>query len=68
MHDYSDDYIPYVESRKLAARAPAGVLRAHTEFDLFAHVMPDRALEAPIFAREVLKLYYHAWLFCQEFL
>lgn len=68
MHDYSDEYIPFVESRKLAAQAPAGVLRAHTEFDLFAHVMPDRPLETPIFVREVLKLYYHAWLFCLEFL
>ena len=68
MHDRSDSYIPFVASRKLAAGAPSGTLGAHTEFDLFAHVMPDRPLEGLDFVREVAKLYRHAWLFCQEFL
>ena len=68
MHDRSDTYIPFTESRRLAAAAPPGAFRAYSEFDLFAHVMPDRPLPGPIFALEVLKLYYHAWLFCQEFL
>jgi hypothetical protein len=68
MHDYSDRYIPYVESRKLAADAPGETLRVYNEFDLFAHVTPDRPLEGPTFVREVVKLYRHAWLFCQEFL
>ena len=68
MHDRSDSYIPFVASRKIAAHAPPGTLRAYTEFDLFAHVMPDRPLEGPHFVREVLKLYRHAWLFYQEFL
>ena len=68
MHDHSDSYIPFTHSRRLAADAPPGTLRAHTEFDLFAHVMPDRPLGGLDFAREVLKLYRHAWLFCQEFL
>jgi acetyl esterase/lipase len=68
MHDYSDNYIPFVESRKLAEHTPPGVLRAYREFDLFAHVTPDRPLETPTFAREVLKLYHLAWLFCLEFL
>lgn len=68
MHDRDDRYIPFVASRKLAASAPPGTLRAYSEFDLFAHVMPDRPLEGPVFVREVLKLYRHAWLVCQEFL
>ena len=68
MHDRSDSYIPFTESRRLAANAPPGTLRSFGEFDLFAHVMPDRPLEGPIFAREVLKLYLHAWGLCQEFL
>jgi acetyl esterase/lipase len=68
MHDRSDSYIPFVESRKIAAQAPAGAVRAHTEFDLFAHVMPDRPLPGPHFAVEVFKLYRHAWQFYQEFL
>jgi dienelactone hydrolase len=68
MHDYSDSYIPYVESRKIAANAPGDTLQVYNEFDLFAHVTPDRPLEAPLFVREVLKLYRHAWSFCLEFL
>jgi acetyl esterase/lipase len=68
MHDRSDSYIPFTESRKLTAAAPPGTFRAYGEFDLFAHVMPDRPLPGPVFALELLKLYHHAWLFCQEFL
>lgn len=68
MHDRSDSYIPFTQSRKLVARAPPGTVRTYSEFDLFAHVLPDRPLEGLDFAREVLKLYRHAWLFCQEFL
>jgi hypothetical protein len=68
MHDRSDSYIPFVESRKIAAQAPAGTVQAFTEFDLFAHVMPDRPLPGPHFAAEVFKLYRHAWRFCQAFL
>jgi acetyl esterase/lipase len=68
MHDRADSYIPFTESRQLAAAAPPGTLRAYEEFDLFAHVMPDRPLDAPIFVRELLKLYHHAWRMCLEFL
>jgi acetyl esterase/lipase len=68
MHDRADSYIPFTASRRLAAQAPPGILRAHTEFDLFAHVMPDRPLGGPDFAREVVRLYLHAWAFCLEFL
>lgn len=68
MHDRSDSYIPFTSSRRLAAEAPPGVLRAYTEFDLFAHVMPDRPLGGLDFARELLKLYRQAWLLCLEFL
>jgi len=68
MHDRSDSYIPFTESRQLAAAAPPGAFRAYSEFDLFAHVLPDRPLPGPVFALEVLRLYHHAWLFCEEFL
>jgi acetyl esterase/lipase len=68
MHDHADSYIPFTESRQLATQAPPGTLQAYQEFDLFAHVMPDRPLEGPIFARELLKLYYQAWRMCLEFL
>src|SRR4029079_1563024 len=68
MHDRADSYIPFSESRQLATNAPPGTLQAYEEFDLFAHVMPDRPLDAPVFARELIKLYHHAWRMCLEFL
>ena len=68
MHDRSDGYIPYTESRKLAAAAPPGTLRAYAEFNLFSHVMPDRPLAAFDFSREAWKLYWHAYQVCLEIL
>lgn len=68
MHDRSDAYIPYTESRRLAAAAPPGTLQAHTEFDLFSHVMPGKPLEPLDFAREALKLYAHVYRLCLELL
>ena len=68
MHDRSDHFIPYTHSRQLAAEAPAGTLRRYTEFDLFGHVMPNRQLDPPTFAREVAKLVWLAVDLGQEFL
>ena len=68
MHDRSDVYIPFTESRHLVATAPPGTLRAYTEFDLFSHVMPDRPLGGLDFLRELAKLYWHAYRFCLELL
>jgi dienelactone hydrolase len=42
MHDYGDHFVPYTESRRMAAKAPATVLERYAEFDLFDHVMPNR--------------------------
>jgi pimeloyl-ACP methyl ester carboxylesterase len=42
MHDRGDHFVPYTESRRMAANAPAGVLERYAEFDLFDHVMPNR--------------------------
>jgi fermentation-respiration switch protein FrsA (DUF1100 family) len=47
MHDRDDRFIPYTESRRLVGRAPPGTVQLHTEFELFAHVMPERALDSP---------------------
>lgn len=68
MHDRSDRFIPFTESRRLVAEAPAGTVRQYTEFELFAHVTPDRQLAPLVFLRELAKLYYHAWLVSQAFL
>ena len=67
MHDRADSYIPLTHSLHLASAAPSGTLRRYTEFDLFGHVMPNRQLDTPAFARELLKLFRHAWLVGQEF-
>jgi pimeloyl-ACP methyl ester carboxylesterase len=42
MHDYGDHFVPYTESRRMAAKAPPSVLERYAEFDLFDHVMPNR--------------------------
>jgi pimeloyl-ACP methyl ester carboxylesterase len=42
MHDRGDHFVPYTESRRLAAAAPPSVLERYAEFDLFDHVMPNR--------------------------
>jgi hypothetical protein len=60
MHDVDDSFVPYVESRRLVARLPPAQ-RIYTEFSLFAHVQP-RAVNAPVFAREVSKLLRHLYL------
>ena len=45
MHDRSDTFIPYTESRSIAATlAQAGRPPVrHSEFRLFAHVLPGRS-------------------------
>lgn len=60
MHDVEDSFVPYVESRRLVARLPQAQ-RVHTEFSLFAHMHP-RAVNVPVFAREVSKLLRHLYL------
>lgn len=66
MHDRNDTYIPYTESRRLAA-ALAGYPQLHyTEFALFQHVEPTKRLELWSFLREIAKLYGHLSLLMQE--
>ncbi|MCC6174232.1 MAG: dienelactone hydrolase family protein [Chloroflexi bacterium] len=57
MHDRGDRFIPYTESRIMAEQAPAGVVARYAEFDLFDHVMPDRAPTSPTFYIEVARLF-----------
>jgi acetyl esterase/lipase len=57
MHDLDDRFIPYTESRRLVGRAPPGTVQLHTELELFAHVVPDRALDSPARLLELVKLH-----------
>ena len=56
MHDRSDHFIPFIQSRELVAAAPRGTVRSFAEFELFGHVMPNRQVDPPTFVKEVAKL------------
>jgi hypothetical protein len=59
MHDVDDTFIPFTESRDLVAQAPAGVVQRYTEFSIFAHVIPDRAVPWQTFLPDLWRLYWH---------
>ena len=61
MHDHSDSFIPYTESRSIAATlAQAGRPPVrHSEFRLFAHVLPGRSLPLRELIPEVWRLVRH---------
>lgn len=59
MHDLDDSFVPFTESRALAARAPAGVVQRSTEFSIFAHVIPDRAVPWQVFLPDLWRLFWH---------
>lgn len=65
MHDVDDSFVPFVESRRFAARLPEGQ-RVYTEFSLFAHVQPTRSLGALAFLDEIGKLLRHLYLVMLE--
>jgi len=61
MHDRSDTYIPFTESRRLV-RALAGYPHlTYTEFSLFQHVEPTKNLPLQDMFEEVAKLYGHMY-------
>ena len=61
MHDRSDSFIPYTESRSIAATlAQAGQPPVrYSEFRLFAHVLPGRSLPLHELIPEVWRLVRH---------
>jgi acetyl esterase/lipase len=59
MHDVDDPFIPFTQSRALAAAAPAGTLSRYTEFSIFAHVIPERAVPLQTFVPDVWRLFWH---------
>ena len=68
MHDTDDSFIPYTESRRLAAEAPPGVVQRYTEFSIFAHVVPDRPVPWQTFLPDLWRLYWHVQAVLQEVL
>jgi dienelactone hydrolase len=66
MHDLGDRFVPYTESRRLAAHTPQGALEQYAEFDLFDHVMPNRAptdLSFYVELGRLLRQLYHVLLY-----
>ena len=61
MHDVGDHFMPYTESRRLAAHAPPEILEAYAEFDLFDHVVPNRPPADPTFYVELFRLLRHLY-------
>ena len=59
MHDVDDPFIPFTESRQLAAAAPPGIVQRYTEFAIFAHVIPDRSVPWETFVPDVWRLLLH---------
>ncbi|MBV9359066.1 MAG: hypothetical protein JO023_26455 [Chloroflexi bacterium] len=59
MHDTSDDFIPFTQSRQLVADAPPGTLARFTEFSIFEHVIPDRSVSWQTFLPDMWVLFWH---------
>jgi hypothetical protein len=59
MHDQDDSFVPFTESRDLVAAAPKGVVQRYTEFAIFAHVIPDKAVPWQTFVPDVWRLFWH---------
>ena len=56
MHDRGDHFVPYTESRRLAAHAPPERLEQFAELDMFDHVVPNRPPTDAAFYLEALRL------------
>lgn len=59
MHDLDDPFIPFTQSRALVANAPPGVITRYTEFSIFAHVIPEKAVPVQTFLPDLWKLFWH---------
>jgi acetyl esterase/lipase len=63
MHDRSDPYIPYVESRRLRdATAGNGHEVYFAEFDFLNHVEPKNPSNPISFMADMVKLIFYSWL------
>ena len=68
MHDVDDPFIPFTQSRELVAAAPPGVITRYTEFSIFAHVIPEKAVPIQTFVPDLWKLFWHVHAVLSELL
>lgn len=59
MHDVDDPFIPFSQSRELQARAPPGLITRYTQFSIFAHVIPEKAVPWQTFLPDLWRLFWH---------
>lgn len=59
MHDTADTFVPFTESRALVGAAPPGIVQRYTEFSIFEHVVPEKAVPWQTFVPDVVELYRH---------
>jgi acetyl esterase/lipase len=63
MHDRSDPYIPYVESRRLRDAALGNAHQVYfAEFDFLNHVEPTSPSNPIAFLADLVKLIFYSWL------
>ncbi len=61
LHDRSDRYIPYVESRRLRDALDGQVKLHYTELDIFEHVEPTANRAAHVLVVDSSKLFFHLY-------
>jgi hypothetical protein len=59
MHDLDDTFIPFTESRAMVGADVNGAIKRYTEFEIFAHVIPDRPVPWQTFVPDLWRLYWH---------
>lgn len=59
MHDVEDPFIPFTQSRQLAARAPPDLITRYTEFAIFEHVIPEKPVPWQTFLPDLWRLFWH---------
>jgi acetyl esterase/lipase len=63
MHDRSDPYVPYVESRRLRDATEGNGHRVYfAEFDFLNHVEPSSPSNPIAFLADMVKLIFYSWL------
>jgi acetyl esterase/lipase len=61
MHDLDDTFIPFTESRAMVGADVNGAVKRYTEFEIFAHVIPDRPVPWQTFVPDLWRLYWHIY-------
>ena len=59
MHDVDDTFIPFTESRAMVSADVNGAIKRYTEFEIFAHVIPDRPVPWQTFLPDLWRLFWH---------